>query len=111
MALVSKCIHVIVRYVLTCGVYYGRMSSVHASNVAVGCEYLDMSVNDVLSRRCGDYIYKKPLARCDAEPYNHAACLLELLMVRRGILCIPAVKSEDISEFIFELCNSWHTWT
>lgn len=38
------------------------------------------------------------------DRFNRAACLLELLLVRREILCIP--ESENISKLIFELCNS-----
>jgi len=38
------------------------------------------------------------------DRFNRAACLLELFLVRREILCIP--ESENISKLIFELCNS-----
>jgi len=38
---------------------------------------------------------------------NRTACLFELLIFRRRILCIPEVKYDGISELFFKLCNSW----
>jgi len=35
------------------GMYYGRMSSVFGSNVAIACKYLNMSVDDAFNKRCG----------------------------------------------------------
>ena len=71
---------------LTDGVQYGRMSSTHGSNVDFCIDRFSQSRRDML----GDVFNKRHayitcLNRRDTESYSRAACMSELLMVKRGI--------------------------
>jgi len=69
------------------GVYFKHMSSVLGRNVLVGCEHFGLSVEgflaDSFSPQSIDHI---SIARRDVQSYCRAAALLELIMLKRGVL-------------------------
>jgi len=68
------------------------MSSIHRSNIQFCCERLLHNQNDLLGETFDKgYIYVACLNRRDRIhiTYCRAACVLELLMVKRHILYIP----------------------
>ena len=48
--------------------------------------------------------------RTPTESYSCAACMFELLMVKRGILQIPdnSLTSKDINDMLYSLCIAWY---
>jgi len=102
----------VVRYVTSYGLQYGRMSSIHGKNIQVCCERYLRNQNDLLG---GTFDKRHVRAIClnrrDTESYCRAACVLELLMVKRDILYIPdnflSNGSKDINDMLYNLCISW----
>ena len=82
----------------------GRMSSTHGSNVDFCCERFSQSrrdrLGDVFNKR---HAYITCLNRRDTESCSRAACMFELLMVKRGILRIPdnSLTSKDINDMLY----------
>jgi len=57
----------------------------------------------------GEYIVHMSLRKRDSETYSRALCLFELLVLRRGVLCVPGcdISAGDCKIAISNLCNGW----
>ena len=102
----------VLQYVSSYGLQYGHMSSIHSKTIQFCYERFSQNQNDLVGGTFDKrHVYAVSLNRKDTESYCHAACLLELLMVKRDTLYIPdnflSNRSKDIKGMLYNHCTSW----
>ena len=92
-------------------VYFRDMASVLGKNVLVGCEHFSLPVDKLLSGNFSPQIVEHiSIGRRDIVSYHRAACLLELIMLKRGVLYTARhshLCHSDIDVAVSSLCNAW----
>jgi len=99
-----------VSYVAYHNVYFSRMASVLGRNVFFSCELFAMSVDDLMSDQFNARSVRDIcLQRRTVTSYCQAVCLLELLMIKRGILLVPGIVfcARVIDDVKRDMCNDW----
>ena len=91
-------------------VYFSRMASVLGRNEFYSCEHFAMSIDDLMTDQFNaQSVHNICLQRRTVTSYCRAICLLELLMIKRGILLVPGIvfSARDTDDVMRDMCNDW----
>ena len=101
--MLSNC--TLVNFVTEYALIFGKLFSSIGSSFAFCCQKFACDVNSLLCNRSALFRFKKHLSGCSADIAHKASFLIELLMVRDGLLSVPNFTRDNVQCIINSLCS------